>query len=103
LTYQAKACEPNSSCAICEDTGLGLSITVAREIGHLMGCKNDDGADTHCKPMDDDGNFYVMSPTVKTGISSWSSCSRKSMKEFLENGLGDCLLDEPQDHSFRLP
>jgi len=54
-------------------------------------------------PMADDGNSYIMSPGVQMLTSGWSSCSRKSIREFLENGLGDCLLDEPQDHVFRLP
>lgn len=68
-----------------------------------MGCRHDNGAETHCKTMGDDDNLYVMLPRVKTGISTWSSCSRKSLQEFLENDLGNCLLDEPQDHSFLLP
>ena len=103
VAYTYNACKANMSCILCKDTGLGLSVTVAHEIGHLMGCRHDNGVETDCTPMADDGSLYVMSPNIQIGISSWSSCSRNSMQEFLQNGLGDCLLDEPQDHSFRFP
>lgn len=102
VAYKGGVCTANSSCAFCKDTGLDLGVTVAHEIGHLFGSSHDDGKETDCRPVADDGNIYVMSPSVKMGISSWSSCSRKSMQEFLESGRGDCLLDAPQDHSFRL-
>jgi hypothetical protein len=103
LAYTAQACNPNLSCAICEDTGLLLGVTVAHEIGHIMGCEHDDGVHSNCTPMADEVNAYVMSADVQMATSGWSSCSRAFMQEFLENGLGDCLLDEPQDHNFRLP
>jgi len=45
--------------------------------------------------MADNGNRYVMSPYVQMGISHWSSCSRKSMQEFLEKGLGTACWTHP--------
>ena len=103
VAYKGGACKANFSCAVCKDTGLDLGVTVAHEIGHLFGNSHDDGKETDFTPVADDSNIYVMSPRVKMGISTWSSCSRKSMQEFLESGRGGCLLDAPQDYSFRLP
>lgn len=102
LANTAQACKANLSCAIFKDTGLVLGVTVTQEIGHVMGCGHD-GVQSDCMPMADDVNAYVMSPHVQMATSSWSSCSRNSTQDFLESGLGDCLLDEPQDHNFRLP
>jgi len=83
--YTAEACNANLSFAICKDTAVVLGRTVAHEIGHLMGCRYDNGVETDCTPLTDDVNAYVMSPRVQMGTSSWSSCSRNSMHKFLEN------------------
>jgi hypothetical protein len=103
LAYLAQACNPNMTCAICEDSGLVLGVTVAHEVGHVMGCGHDDGIDSECKPFADEVNAHVMSPYVQMATSDWSTCSKKFMQEFLDNGLGDCLLDEPQEHNFKFP
>ncbi|KDR20850.1 A disintegrin and metalloproteinase with thrombospondin motifs 12, partial [Zootermopsis nevadensis] len=103
LAYLAQACNPKMSCAICEDTGLALGITVTHEVGHVMGCGHDDKIDSECEPMADKVNAHVMSPYVQMATANWSTCSKKFMQEFLDNGLGDCLLDEPQEYNFNLP
>ncbi|XP_069698808.1 A disintegrin and metalloproteinase with thrombospondin motifs 12-like [Periplaneta americana] len=103
LAYVAQACNPNKTCAICEDTGLLLGVTVTHEVGHVMGCGHDDEVDSDCKPFADDVNAHVMSPYVQMATANWSICSKRFMQEFLDNDLGDCLLDEPQDHNFNIP
>ncbi|XP_021935392.1 A disintegrin and metalloproteinase with thrombospondin motifs 12-like [Zootermopsis nevadensis] len=103
LAHVAQACNPNMSCAICEDSGLVLGVTVAHEVGHVMGCGHDDGVDSECQPMADEVNAHVMSPFVQMATANWSTCSKKFMQEFLDSGLGDCLLDEPQAHNFKFP
>jgi hypothetical protein len=79
----------------------GSGRSDAHEICHVMGCGHDDRVQSDCASMTDKVNAYVMSPDVRMAISSWPSCNRKSMKEFLEHGLGDCLLNEFQDHNFQ--
>jgi len=71
--YRNSACNANFSCAICKDMGLILSVVVAHEIGHMVGCRHDNGIDTNCTRMADNVNFYVMSPSASMATSSWSS------------------------------
>lgn len=81
--YRAEACNANLSCTICKDTGVVLGGNVAHEIGHLMGCRYDNGVDRDCTPMAD-VNAYVTSPCIQKANSSWPSCSRKSMHVLLK-------------------
>ncbi|PSN56829.1 hypothetical protein C0J52_08265 [Blattella germanica] len=101
LAYVAEACNPNMSCAINEDTGLLLGVVVTHEVGHIMGCGHDNPDETGCQPNVDEHYSHVMSPYVQLATANWSSCSKKFIQEFLDNDLGDCLLDEPQDHNFK--
>lgn len=66
--YTAEAPNANVSCAICKDTGLVLGGTVEHEIGHLMGCRHDNGVDRDRTPMADNVNASVISPRVSSCV-----------------------------------
>jgi hypothetical protein len=53
------------TCAMCEDTGLVLGVTVAHVVGHVMGCGHDDGVESECKPFAHEVNAHIMSPYVQ--------------------------------------
>ncbi|CAH1985625.1 unnamed protein product [Acanthoscelides obtectus] len=96
LAYVATACKNDSSCAINEDSGLMVGMTVAHEMGHVMGCTHDKEGNSPCPAQDpEDKSYYVMSPYVHMDTRRWSSCSRGFMTALFENDLGECLNDEP--------
>lgn len=95
LANVASICVPQSSCAINEDNGLMLGVTVTHEIGHLMGCDHDDGKE--CSPEDEHKLHHVMAPQVSLATGHWSNCSKRFMHKLFTNKLGDCLNDEPTD------
>ncbi|XP_049792512.1 A disintegrin and metalloproteinase with thrombospondin motifs 7-like [Schistocerca nitens] len=103
LAYVAAACKPDLCCAINEDSGLLLGVTVAHEMGHVMGCSHDEENVSGCPPKVDDNNYNVMSPYVMATTTQWSPCSRKFITTFLDAGLGECLLDEPQESRYAYP
>ncbi|PSN39708.1 hypothetical protein C0J52_17987 [Blattella germanica] len=107
LAYVAGACQKGLSCAYCEDLGLSLATVMTHEIGHLLGSDHDKEEENlpvgECPAMADDYRIHVMSPWSQLATANWSACSKKFITEFLENDLGKCLLDEPQDHSFKIP
>ncbi|XP_063908814.1 A disintegrin and metalloproteinase with thrombospondin motifs 12-like isoform X3 [Zophobas morio] len=96
LAYVASACDSKECCAINEDGGLVLGIVVAHEMGHVMGCAHDKEGESTCPAQDKDESFFVMAPYVHLYTTRWSTCSRGFMTALFENGLGDCLNDEPE-------
>ncbi|KAJ8970173.1 hypothetical protein NQ317_016646, partial [Molorchus minor] len=122
LAYVAAACTKDEPCALNEDGGLQLGIVVAHEVGHVyvfeiplcfkhnlmfevvksasdierMGCSHDKEGESSCAAQDKDESFFVMAPYVHLFTTKWSTCSRGFITALFENGLGDCLNDEPQ-------
>ncbi|GFO21304.1 A disintegrin and metalloproteinase with thrombospondin motifs [Plakobranchus ocellatus] len=101
LAQVAGLCQPHRTCNINEDTGLSLAWTVAHELGHNFGMKHDAPAECHHEP----NTQYVMAPhlTWDRTPTSWSTCSRTSITEFLDRNWGYCLDDPPGQHDFKYP
>ncbi|XP_011497655.1 PREDICTED: A disintegrin and metalloproteinase with thrombospondin motifs 9-like [Ceratosolen solmsi marchali] len=111
LAELGRMCSVGSSCAIVQDNGLATAFTIAHEIGHVLNMPHDD--DPKCTRFRDrSGVHNIMSRMLddNTVPWEWSKCSRHYVTEFLDAGLGNCLLDEPRDskimsrsHGSRLP
>ena len=85
------------SCNINEDIGLASGFIVAHEMGHNFGMQHDGDrirGGTKCKTTE---KPQLMAPQINSGAYpfTWSSCSRKSITNFLDSGAGACLLDHP--------
>uniref|UniRef100_A0A674MGE9 ADAM metallopeptidase with thrombospondin type 1 motif 15 n=1 Tax=Takifugu rubripes TaxID=31033 RepID=A0A674MGE9_TAKRU len=90
-------CDPKRSCSVIEDDGLPSAFTTAHELGHVFNMPHDNVkacADVFGKLQDN----HMMSPTLIqiNRTSPWSPCSAAIITEFLDNGHGECLLDQPQ-------
>ncbi|XP_050293603.1 A disintegrin and metalloproteinase with thrombospondin motifs 7-like isoform X2 [Anthonomus grandis grandis] len=94
LAYVGGACSKDEQCGINEDNGLGLSVIVAHEMGHLMGAEHDE-EDSPCASQDQDGSNFVMSPYVNAYTIRWSTCSRSMVTALVESNLAECLYDQP--------
>ncbi|KAG8577665.1 hypothetical protein GDO81_010252, partial [Engystomops pustulosus] len=88
-------CDPQRSCSISEENGLGAAFTIAHELGHVFNMPHDDS--TKCKDIGIKNEFHVMSAVLSYDTSpwTWSECSQKYITEFLDTGYGECLLDKP--------
>uniref|UniRef100_H2ZL21 Peptidase M12B domain-containing protein n=1 Tax=Ciona savignyi TaxID=51511 RepID=H2ZL21_CIOSA len=97
-------CDLRKSCSINEDNGLSTAFTIAHEIGHEFNAPHDNND----KCLDARGRsvgLNVMSPTLDNNAHpwSWSKCSARFITSFLDNGNGQCLLDEPPQRILPLP
>ncbi|XP_063304304.1 A disintegrin and metalloproteinase with thrombospondin motifs 5 [Pelobates fuscus] len=91
-------CSPERSCAVIEDDGLHAAFTVAHEIGHLLGLSHDDSK--FCEENFGSLEDKRLMSSVLTSIDAskpWSKCTSATITDFLDDGHGNCLLDQPRN------
>ncbi|XP_052261429.1 A disintegrin and metalloproteinase with thrombospondin motifs 20-like isoform X2 [Dreissena polymorpha] len=88
LAFLSGACKIRKKCAVVEDTGPVFGLTLAHEIGHLIGMSHDNTSNNHCPPA-------LMSAYGNSGVDAfrWSNCSAKELYNNRYN-LG-CLENAP--------
>ncbi|XP_063991200.1 A disintegrin and metalloproteinase with thrombospondin motifs 7-like isoform X2 [Diachasmimorpha longicaudata] len=103
VAHVAGMCQPDRSCSVNEDNGITLAHTITHELGHNFGMYHDTEK-IGCSKRDGD-TLHVMTPTfeVDTVGVAWSRCSRRDITNFLDQGKGECLEDEPADNDYAYP
>ncbi|XP_076178913.1 A disintegrin and metalloproteinase with thrombospondin motifs 7 isoform X3 [Ptiloglossa arizonensis] len=103
VAHVAGMCQPDRSCSVNEDNGITLAHTITHELGHNFGMYHDTEK-IGCSKRDGD-TLHVMTPTfeVDTIGVAWSRCSRRDITNFLDQGKGECLEDEPADNDYVYP
>ncbi|XP_014473812.1 PREDICTED: A disintegrin and metalloproteinase with thrombospondin motifs 7-like [Dinoponera quadriceps] len=100
VAHVAGMCQPDRSCSVNEDNGITLAHTITHELGHNFGMYHDTEK-IGCSKRDGD-TLHVMTPSFEVdavGVA-WSRCSRRDITNFLDQGKGDCLEDEPSDNDY---
>ncbi|XP_071947877.1 A disintegrin and metalloproteinase with thrombospondin motifs 17-like isoform X2 [Antedon mediterranea] len=83
-------CTDDMKMAIVEDVSpMGLAMSIAHEIGHLLGIYHDY---QYSNPLCPD-NTYIMSGFAAGGPKSmqWSTCSSDALKSFIKGRRTNCL------------
>ncbi|XP_062489968.1 A disintegrin and metalloproteinase with thrombospondin motifs 4 isoform X2 [Pezoporus occidentalis] len=92
-------CDPARSCAVVEDDGLQSAFTVAHELGHVFNMLHDTAQP--CRELNGGtaAARRVMAPVLSSlePGEMWSPCSARFITDFLDNGHGHCLLDQPPE------
>ncbi|XP_076620762.1 A disintegrin and metalloproteinase with thrombospondin motifs 7 isoform X1 [Colletes latitarsis] len=103
VAHVAGMCQPDRSCSVNEDNGITLAHTITHELGHNFGMYHDTEK-IGCSKRDGD-TLHVMTPTfeVDTIGVAWSRCSKRDITNFLDQGKGECLEDEPADNDYAYP
>ncbi|GJQ74293.1 hypothetical protein Trydic_g19190 [Trypoxylus dichotomus] len=101
LAYVGTPCTLNKQCSVNEDSGLKVGLTIAHELGHIMGCAHDTEKISGCKPSAEDGTYNVMAPVIDLNTRQWSTCSKEFVTSLFDNDLGECLNDEPDVSLFQ--
>ncbi|XP_077275521.1 A disintegrin and metalloproteinase with thrombospondin motifs 7 isoform X1 [Temnothorax americanus] len=103
VAHVAGMCQPDHSCSVNEDNGITLAHTITHELGHNFGMYHDTEK-IGCSKREGD-TLHVMTPTFEVdaiGVA-WSRCSRRDITNFLDQGKGDCLEDEPAGNDYAYP
>ncbi|XP_014231082.1 A disintegrin and metalloproteinase with thrombospondin motifs 7 [Trichogramma pretiosum] len=103
VAHVAGMCQPDRSCSVNEDNGITLAHTITHELGHNFGMYHDTEK-IGCGKKDGE-KLHVMTPTFEAdtvGVA-WSRCSRRDITNFLDQGKGECLEDEPADNDYSYP
>ncbi|KAG8273250.1 hypothetical protein J6590_025686 [Homalodisca vitripennis] len=102
LAHMGTACSNDLNCCINEDSGLILGITATHEIGHTLSCTHDAPEESGCEPVTAAGDSTIMNPAVQAETSAWSPCSRGFITGLFDSQMGECMLDEPKEHTYPL-
>ncbi|XP_071516107.1 A disintegrin and metalloproteinase with thrombospondin motifs 3-like [Panulirus ornatus] len=91
LAWVAGMCHPIYSCTINEGTSFEAVYVITHEMGHNLGMSHD-GSLADKNTCDTDK--FLMSASTGPGKVTWSKCSNKELKEFMEQYPLDCLDDQ---------
>lgn len=96
-------CQPDRSCNVNEDNGITLAHTITHEMGHNFGMYHDTEK-IGCNRREG-SILHVMTPSFEADAIevAWSRCSKRDITNFLDQGSGQCLEDEPSQNDYNYP
>ncbi|XP_065322619.1 A disintegrin and metalloproteinase with thrombospondin motifs 12-like isoform X2 [Gordionus sp. m RMFG-2023] len=80
-------CKVEVSCSLISPTSTDTGITIAHELGHLLGCKHD--MDNACNSLSVAGIMHYETKLPRNQI--WSTCSAREIDTYFSKGNVSCL------------